>query len=129
MKTIYSILVALLFIFFTQASCENDNENIDSQGIVGKWEVINYFPENCVGGSGKLEITSDNVFRTFSQDTLYFESSFQLKKAEKHDTLYFSNDNDFYRYALINLIDEDTLKVIPPVLYITPTCNTYKRIR
>ena len=128
MKTIYSILVALLFIFFTQASCENDNGNSDSPGIVGKWEVIKV-PGDCQGGFDKLEITSSNVFRGFYQDTLYFESSFQLKKTEKHDTLYFSNDNDYHKYALINLIDEDTLKFIPPILTITPTCKTYKRIK
>jgi hypothetical protein len=128
MKTVYSILVALLFIFFTQASCENDNGNSDSHGIVGKWEVINV-PEDCQGGFGKLEITSNNVFRGFYQDTLYFKSSFQLKKTEKHDTLYFSNDNDYQKYALINLIDDDTLKFIPPILTITPTCITYKRIK
>jgi len=128
MRTIYSILLVLLFIFFTQASCENDNENSGSNGIVGKWKVIKV-PENCQGGFGKLEITSNNVLRAFYQDTLYFESSFQIKKTEKHDTLFFMNDEDYHEYALISLKDEDTLEFIPPILTITPTCKTYKRIK
>jgi hypothetical protein len=128
MNTFKTILLGLLFIFFAQISCENDKENSDYNSIIGKWELLEQ-PGNCQGGFEKLEITTDSVFRGYYQDTVYFESSFQIEKTKSFDTLFFKNYSNYHKYALINLKNEDSLEFIPPVLTITPTCQTFKRIK
>jgi len=128
MKTIYSILFGLLFILFTQASCENDKENSSISKIFGEWERIE-ISKDCQGGFSSIEISSDSIFKGFYKDTLYFESSFHLKKGDNFDTLIFKNHEQYHRWSLINLKDKDTIEFVPPITTITPTCKLYERIK
>jgi hypothetical protein len=125
MKTIYSILVALLFIFFTQASCENDNENSDSDGLIGKWEYIGYL--GGIAGWSPYEgspiyykFNNDSFLTIMKEDTSNFKTEFKVIEGNSSsnnmewDTIHFlQTDSELAEYELFH-VQGDTLKMRLP---------------
>jgi len=125
MKTIYSILFGLLFILFTQASCENDNVHSDSDGLIGKWEYIGYLGgiagwSPYEGSPIYYDFTSDSVLTIIKEDTTNFSTEFKVSEVKPNpdnlewDTIQFhQTDNVLAEYELFYL-KGDTLKMRLP---------------
>ena len=125
MKTIYSILFCLLFMLFTQASCENDNVHSDSNGLIGKWEYIGYLGgiagwSPYEGSPIYYDFTSDSVLTIIKEDTTNFSTEFKVSEVKPNpdnfewDTIQFhQTDNVLAEYELFYL-KGDTLKMRLP---------------
>jgi hypothetical protein len=129
MKTfILKFSVAFLLLALMGAGCEKEEDNFDSAGIVGKWQLLR-FPENCVGFLDEMiEIAPDSIIKIYIDGELSYSSTFHIKKGRTgYDTIFYHNADEYYDWELIHLESIDTLQLVPPVLTITATCDYYKR--
>jgi len=127
------LLTILLFLLplcvvLLGAGCEKDDINLSASGIIGEWELFQY-SETCVGfGNVHLEITSDSLFKRYSDGELTLESTFSIKEGTMgYDTIFFHNSDADFSYNLFSFLGNDTLKLDLPIYYLTQPCNYFKR--
>jgi hypothetical protein len=130
MKTI-SLKISMFFLLFCLmgAGCEKEKEtNYESNGIVGKWQLLQ-LPETCAGFRDEMiEITPDSVLKRYIDGELDLTSTFNIKTGSMgYDTIFYHSPNAEYDYESIALIGNDTLHLVPPILTLTATCDYFKR--